>query len=274
MRTSGHTISASLVLLAMATALQGQEDRHEYSVKFVCGRRTAPTAVASAWDAVAPGYYYTAINLRNVGPDTATVRTQVATTRPAPSPGVLVALSSLRIPPRLALELDCREILASPHQLGGFLKGFVLLGSTAELEVVAVYSAGRGPAVETMDVERVGAWPSAPRGGVCADLTIQSVSNPLLTGNLTQLRVTVRNIGSGDASGIQVRVEDQSRTTADRIAEATISLLRAGDQTEVFLELPYQVAMANWSSLLVTVDPKLLIAECNEQNNQARLGAP
>jgi len=55
--------------------------------------------------------------------------------------------------PDEALEIDCPDILehARAH---GFLKGFVVIESFFELDVVAVYSAGH-PKVETLDVERV-----------------------------------------------------------------------------------------------------------------------
>jgi len=184
-------------------------------------------------------------------------------------------LQPLVIPPHLALEVDCREILAAFHapvtQATGFLKGFVVLLSDRDLDVVVVYSAGPGPGVATMDVERVLARRSDRAAG-CPDLLIFTMSDPVVTAALhTRIRVTVRNAGSVGASNVELQLEDQSRTTADRIVTTTIPYIAGNDQIDVILELPYELTPARRSSVLVTVDPKELIAECDESNNQRRL---
>jgi hypothetical protein len=262
--------AAALSLVAEGVALS-QPLGGEYVVKFVCGRRAAPPAMV-AWDAVAPGSYFTAVNIRNASLDTARVRVEIATTRPAPSPGLLVPLSpGLLVPPRRAIELDCREILTTAPVV--FLKGFVVLTTNRDLDVTAVYSAAEAGVLRTMDVETVQPRRAETSSGAsCPDLTVVALSNPAITANLhTRIRVTVRNIGTANATAVTVRIEDQSGATADRIVEATIALLAAGNQVDVVLDLPYQLAPSSWPSVLAVVDPKNEIAECNEGNNQRRV---
>lgn len=161
MSTASRRLMVGLVF-AFPSPLQllAQDSLAEYSVKFACGRRVQATTSAAVFEAVAPGRYFTAINIRNASADTARIRVQIATTRAAPVPGRLIELPSVALlPPRLALELDCRELLGAVQppvsQSSALLKGFVVLTTDRDIDVVAVYSAGPGPAVETMDVERV-----------------------------------------------------------------------------------------------------------------------
>ena len=69
--------------------------------------------------------------------------------------------------PDEALEIDCPDISKLAHTDAGFLKGFVVIESEVELDVVAVYTAaGRDEQVETLHTERVPARPrkaGAPR---------------------------------------------------------------------------------------------------------------
>jgi hypothetical protein len=133
----------------------------EYAVKFVCGR--APTTRSP----VASGDYFTAINVHN--PDLRGVgfRWKLALTRsdtviigvpPAPSPGPISAFFNADLGPDQALEIDCQHIVARARPLlpaTRFFKGFVVIQSRSELDVVAVYTAvGTTGRIETMDVER------------------------------------------------------------------------------------------------------------------------
>jgi hypothetical protein len=54
------------------------------------------------------------------------------------------------------LEIDCQEIRART-QLTGFVKGFVIIESNFELDVVAVYTTARtiGQPIQTLHMERV-----------------------------------------------------------------------------------------------------------------------
>lgn len=148
----------------------------QYAVKVVCGRMPAsPTGAAAT--PVAPGQFWTAVNIHN--PDKcrgARFRWKVAVGRPG-EPGPISAYQNARVlEPDRAIEIDTRQILnslAPPAQT--FVKGYVVIESDIELDVVAVYSTAQtaaGP-VNGFHTERV-----RPRCvPVCEDLVL-----PLHTG--------------------------------------------------------------------------------------------
>jgi hypothetical protein len=118
---------------------------YEYAVKFVCGSPELPV--------VAPGQYFTAINVHNPGELPALFQKKVAVALPGERAGPVSRFYEAQLRPDQALEIDCPDILGHA-QAHGFLKGFVVIESPVELDVVAVYSAGH-PQVETLDMERV-----------------------------------------------------------------------------------------------------------------------
>lgn len=134
----------------------------EYAVKFVCGR------VPTARSPVARGDYFSAINVHNPSQRGVAFRWKLALTRsdtviigvpPTPSPGPISSFVNADLGPDQALEIDCQHIVPRARALvpaTRFFKGFVVLQSPSELDVVAVYTAvGTTGLIETMDVERV-----------------------------------------------------------------------------------------------------------------------
>lgn len=160
---------SSLLLGAPLTLVHAQEltvlRGSVHAVKFVCGRRPPAVSGLAGFDAVAPGYYYTAVNIRNATGDTVRIASQIATTRPGTAVGTLIPGPAVRLGPRLAVEVDCAEILAAAERskfpIRGFLKGFLVLGPSARIDVVAVYTAGARQEVTTMAIERVPIEPAS-----------------------------------------------------------------------------------------------------------------
>lgn len=132
-----------LVLASLPKVVQAQQ-LVEYAVKFVCG----VPGIEAQREAVKPGNYATAINIHNPNPDPA-------------APPVVFAKKAVQAFPQgfdqhppsdpkteqlrsdFALEVDCQNI---SDLLGGppppaFMKGFLVIMSPAELDVVAVYTA-------------------------------------------------------------------------------------------------------------------------------------
>src|SRR5215813_1662348 len=104
----------------------------QYAVKFVCGK--------SAGEVVAPGVYFTAVNVHNPTYKTIQFRVKIAVALPGLKPGPVSRFYDAKLGPDEALEIDCPDI----HRLAGtkdFLKGFVVIESEVELDVVAVYTA-------------------------------------------------------------------------------------------------------------------------------------
>lgn len=121
----------------------------QYSVKFVCG--------ASCGGPVAPGSYFTAINIHNPTDKPIRFRKKVAVALPGERPGHVSAFTFNTLGPDEALEIDCADIY---NRVGlpecCFLKGFVVIQSLVELDVVAVYSAaGADKMLETLDIEYI-----------------------------------------------------------------------------------------------------------------------
>jgi hypothetical protein len=126
----------------------------QYAVKFVCGK--------SAGKVVAPGVYFTAVNVHNPTDTAVGLRVKIAVALPGLQPGPVSQFYDAKLGPDEALEIDCPDVF-NPEifkfdkpMKAGFLKGFVVIESKIELDVVAVYTAaGRERQVETLHTERV-----------------------------------------------------------------------------------------------------------------------
>jgi hypothetical protein len=128
----------------------------EYAVKFVCGRAVPIAPIAP--HPVAPGTYYTAINVHN--PNSATINfiKKFARALPNQQAGVVTQFFPATLKADQAFEVECAEItnkLQMPPQ--SFVTGFAVFQSADELDIVAVYTAATTPTgpVVTMHTERV-----------------------------------------------------------------------------------------------------------------------
>jgi hypothetical protein len=143
-----------LILLQGATnPASAQDEYFEYAVKIVCG--IPPLARSSA---VAPGRYFTAINIHNPNPnpiDTVFFGKKFALTAAKEQPGQVSKFSMNVLVSDHALEIDCADVFART-KFKEFAKGFAVIQSPAALDVVAVYTAaGATKQVETLHLERV-----------------------------------------------------------------------------------------------------------------------
>ena len=141
-----RVLSALIVVCAPITALGAQ--RAEYAVKIVCGAPDHP--------AVANGYYYTAINVHNPSRTEARLRWKIALTLPKVQPGPITTFFDATLRPDQALEIECRDIVDRVPKLR-FHKGFVVIQSDFELDVVGVYTAAQASEgrVVALELERV-----------------------------------------------------------------------------------------------------------------------
>ncbi|HEX8663586.1 MAG TPA: hypothetical protein VF744_06110 [Beijerinckiaceae bacterium] len=138
----------------------------QYAVKLVCGEVAAATGGAP----VAPGRYWTAINIHN--PDKcrqAHFRWKVVVAKPlGQTVDVPVYQRPVVLDPDTALEIDCPQVIRTLPDLK-FVKGYVVLESDVKLDVVAVYSGSSGSsAANSFHMERVPAR-CVP---VCEDLVL------------------------------------------------------------------------------------------------------
>jgi len=134
----------------------------QYAVKVLCGTsepREAPVKQGAPGarpdPRVAPGRYFTAINIHNPGEKPASARFKVAVALPG-KPGPISRFFDFRLRPDEAVSIDCAQLHERLGAAAGFTDGFVVLESEVELDVVAVYTAaGATGKVETLGTERV-----------------------------------------------------------------------------------------------------------------------
>jgi hypothetical protein len=127
----------------------------QYAAKFLCGRTDKGE--------VAPGSYLTAINIHNPNEVLVRFRWKVAVALPIGQSGTITTFKEVSLIEDGAVEIDCeqiRRVVTSAWPPGGapppFLKGFVVIESDCELDVVAVYTAmGDSQQVATLHTERV-----------------------------------------------------------------------------------------------------------------------
>jgi len=168
---------------------------YQYAVKFVCGE--------SKGDVVAPGVYWTAINVHNPIYSRIGFKKKIAVALPNEKPGCVTPFFECRLGPDEALEIDCKDIFRHVKESqckikGGFLKGFVVIESAVELDVVAVYTAaGRDKQVETFHTERV----SPRRREACLPdlIPLPDEREGFCRRKDDKLIVTVKNQGCGPA---------------------------------------------------------------------------
>jgi hypothetical protein len=132
----------------------------QYAVKLVCGEAVAG-GPGAAPTVVAPGRYWTAINIHN--PDKckdANFRWKVAVAYPGEQ-GIITAFQRTKpLRPDGAIEIDCPQVMQVLSQVlspaPAFVKGYVVIESDIELDVVAVYTGSAGPCGgNTFHTERV-----------------------------------------------------------------------------------------------------------------------
>jgi hypothetical protein len=129
----------------------------QYAVKLVCGVINATPAAATP---LAPGRYYTAINIHSPEKcDDINFRWKVAVANPLGTPPVVPVYQRPRVlGPDMAIEIDCQQIMATfPAPPPAFVKGWVVIEAAKELDVVAVYTGAQGASalVNSFHTERV-----------------------------------------------------------------------------------------------------------------------
>jgi len=228
----------------------------QYAAKFVCGKPDGGE--------LAPGVYYTAINVHNPTGHAVRFRKKVAIAERGERPGPVSKFFDAKLGPDEALEIDCPDIRRHAQVHEEFLKGFVVLESEVELDVVGVYTAaGKDGAVETIEIERVPARrahaglpdliPFAdPKTGFCR------IDN---RGNLI---VTVKNQGSADAGPSTTTVVFSSGGTFSQPTPP----IPAGGSANLLFPIPGG-CFAPDCSFRIIVDSASQVTESNEGNNTA-----
>lgn len=250
--------------LPRAGAAQDTAAFVEYAAKFVCG--TAPPLRS------VPGRYLTEINIHNPGPEATRFRYKVALTGSGGRPGPITPFASTGMRGDEAIAITCAEIerLARAANAPWPAEGFVVVLSSVELDVVALYTAGP-TRVEALHTQRV---PPRRFGRIvtaCADLVVDSIMRPEWDANNRRsvIRAVIRNIGDAPAAPTTARVIDPTTTQPSGAPESAIAstpALGPGASTVVTFYLSYWVYNPD-VTLEVTADYKNELVECREDNN-------
>jgi hypothetical protein len=121
-------------------------------VKFICGRSANPATP----QVLATGTYFTAINVHNPWGGTVGFKKKFAVALPNEKAGKISPFFDASLKSDEAFEIDCRDITSKLQTQAPFVKGFAVIETARELDIVAVYTAaGSTGSVETMHLERV-----------------------------------------------------------------------------------------------------------------------
>jgi hypothetical protein len=241
----------------------GRQPSLQYAVKFVCGKPNTPVA--------APGQYFTAINVHNPARQPVAFKKKIAVALPGEKAGPVTHFFDVKLGPDEALEIDCPDILKHARARD-FLKGFVVIETSFELDVVAVYTAaGSTRQVETLFIERVpqrslqsglpdlvpvNPKPNAGKFGFCR----RDPSG----GNLV---VTVKNQGVAPAAASHTTVNFAVGGTVSPVSVNT-PMIMAGASVDVSAAIPPGCFRPDCSFQIV-VDAAHEVAESDEGNNVA-----
>lgn len=227
----------------------------QYAVKVVCGK--------SDGSVVAPGQYWTAINVHNPTYRRIRFRKKVAVALPHEEAGPVSDFSSAELGPDEALEIDCEDILEHAHHDWDFLKGFVVIQSRVELDIVAVYTAaGAEERVSTFHTERVPV--RRLEVGLPDLLPIPDAQGDFCRPEDGQLIVTVHNQGTAAAGPSTTRVDFAGHGTVDRPTPA----LTPGASVNLAFAIPPGCFDPDCEFRIV-VDVNDDVAESDEGNNYA-----
>jgi len=250
-------------LISSANPAAAQEGYvYQYVVKIICGLSDGKIA--------AQGRYFTSINLHNPSERGIIFRYKVAVALPELKPGPVSKFIKGKLEPDEASEIDCPDIFRLIESRERFLKGFVVIQSQYELDVVAVYTAaGSNDYIETMDIERITPQPLFG----CPDLVVERIEKPIWdnANKRSVIRAVIKNIGNAYAEPTLARVIDPT-THQDTGAPyndvvMTPGLPGGGGTVTITFYLLYWVYNPD-VTLEVTADYKNEIPECNENNNQ------
>ncbi|RMG55008.1 MAG: hypothetical protein D6723_03645 [Acidobacteria bacterium] len=251
------TLFLLMTLIPVPTVTTAQQAPLQYAVKFVCGK--------SDGDVVAPGQYFTAINVHNPTEKAISFLKKFAVALPGERPGPVSPFFGARLGGDQALEIDCSDIFERVPARADFVKGFVIIESDVELDVVAVYTAaGATGAVETLDIERI-----SPRRRTAdrPDLVVRSIDKVEFVPGSLNLRITLRvaNMGSANAGTSLTRIKTDNGVPIDVATPA----LGAGDSVMLTTTVTQnQNCFDPDCTVCGTADATNLVGESDETNNK------
>jgi hypothetical protein len=237
----------------------------EYAAKIVCGLQKDPDNMR-----LARGFYASAINIYNPNHAAVGFSKTLALTFPPDEqrPGEVMPISSDRLGPHEALEVDCVDIQRRLFPRGfrdGYIKGFVLIRSEASLDVSAVYSTAgiEGEySHSSIDVEQISERRIRLTG--LSDLIPVPDANGNFCRENSVVLVTVANQGTGPAGASKTEVLFWGSGVVTKDTPG----LGPGDS----IDIPFDVLKGCFNPdchFTIKVDRQDQVTESNEGNNIA-----
>ena len=259
------------ILPATSQPVRAQEPSpfpFQYAVKYICG-----TSPAGKFQVVARGTYFTAINIHNPFVGNVSFRKKIVIATPGEDLAIR-KFTDNQLPGDGALDFSCRDIADSlgvvffgsfnttPKRR--FLKGFIVIESRTELDVVAVYTTGTsgflGGRVTTMNLERVPVRLLAQPDLVAVP---DAKGNFCRRDEFGRLIITVKNQGTADAFASITRIEFATGEHQLIVTPA----IPAGNSVDVFATFP-PLCFRPDCTFRIAVDSTGIVGESNELNNQ------
>jgi len=151
---------ASLSLMLPGLVATNEVSKFQYAATFICLANIPLTSLET--DTVLPGGYVTNVSVHNPNRTKVTVRKKLAVTFPPGEqrPGPVTKFIEEELGPDEAFEVDCGDTAKFEFQPIHGWKGFLVIESTGELDVTALYTAGgsdfsAGDQVRSIALERI-----------------------------------------------------------------------------------------------------------------------
>jgi uncharacterized repeat protein (TIGR01451 family) len=249
--------------------------RYEYPAKAVCGRQLDGDRIH-----LLAGRYATTVNVHNPNDEEVRFFAKLAAAKspalePAAGPTSELGLYSLRYDESLAI--DCEHVSArifDGELPGGLIDGHIVLQSSRQLDVHAVYTATgsasgneRNGSLDSIDVERVQERDRRNLGQRLPDLipsAVRCLTPGAGQGNFpVQAEIEIENKGAGDADAF---------TSGIHFGDVSVETLmqphlQAGSRVNQTISIPTECRPD--CRLKVVVDSEGLIDETDEHNNVA-----
>ncbi|MCQ0091087.1 CARDB domain-containing protein [Roseovarius sp. M141] len=272
------TVPATLCMLASPASAQSADsaaDTAVYPIQFLCG-----PSVEGFQEGVVRGVHATSILLFNPAPArTVAFSKNVARALPFQTAGTVGDPARDRIGPQQAIGIECDELrmMLPASMTTQFRTGILHVVANGDLVVTVTYSSRPHDGdvstidVETVEAQRIKTPPSEPEE--LPDLVVRSINSinvrcPTGTGScVTTARISLANIGAGDAGAFTTRVLlDPSQSVAVTLDQP--GGLAAGATVKVPLTSPPGGNCFDPNcQICATVDAPPMVIESDETNN-------
>ena len=254
--------------------------KYEYAAKLICGKQKDSENMS-----LARGFYATSINIHNPNDEKVYFFKKLALTYPPEEqkPGSVIPIAIDTLEYDEALKTDCNDIqrtLFKGKFPTSYTEGYVVIQSPRSLDVTGVHTTanlncwGKAKDQSSIDVEQIRERLRSKIIDNKPDLVVSKIENldvgcPEGAGTcVTQVNVTISNIGSADATAFNTKVVfDPAQTLT--VNKASSGGLAAGASQSFTVKSPRDGNCFDPDcTVCVTVDDEDDVLESNEANNE------